>query len=332
MIYVAHHIVVFAQSSSAASGSSADQGMNLLNVIVLAILQGVTELFPISSLGHTVIIPGLLGWGDLLSGSNFLPLVVMLHIGTSVALLSFFWRDWLKLLGGGLRVLKAARITPDVDPGGHGRILALVIVGSIPAGLIGVAFQKQLENNFKDPIIAAAFLVVNGAVLLTAERYARNQRKNAARLANVRGKISGAPAGGKAITELSFMQAAVIGFAQSFALIPGISRSGATMAAGMANGLDHEESARFSFLMAAPIILAAGIAEIPKLLHNQTMHALELAAIGGVISGIAAYLSVKFLMKYFETNRLDPFAYYCAIVGLLAFGYFFYQALPLLQF
>ncbi len=330
MIFVAHHIVVFAQSSSAASSSSANQGMNLINVIVLAILQGVTELFPISSLGHTVIIPGLLGWGDLLSGSNFLPLVVMLHIGTSVALLTFFWRDWLNLLRGGVRVLKAGRITPDVDPGGYGRILALVIMGSIPAGLIGVAFQKQLENNFKDPIIAAAFLVVNGAVLLTAERYARNQRKNAVQLA--RGRGNGAPAGGKAITELSFVQAAVIGFAQSFALIPGISRSGATMAAGMANGLDREESARFSFLMAAPIILAAGIAEIPKLLHNQTLHALELAIFGGVISGIAAYLSVKFLMKYFETNRLDPFAYYCAIVGLLAFGYFFYQALPLLQF
>lgn len=308
--------------------------MNIIQVIALAILQGVTELFPISSLGHTVLLPGFLGWGNILHSATFLPLVVTLHIGTSAALLTFFWRDWVNLLLGGWRVLKAGRLTPDVDPGGYGRTLSLIVVGTIPAGLIGLLFQKQLEANFSEPLIASAFLVANGAVLLTAESFWRRQRVQKAQLAMANPIGVNVPIdmrqsnGFRTIQDLSFTQAFIIGFAQSFALIPGISRSGSTMVAGMANGLDHEESARFSFLLATPIIAAAGLLEIPKLLHDK--HALLTAGIGGIIAGIAAYLSVKFLMKYFESNTLKPFAYYCVVLGFIGFTYFTLQSFQIL--
>lgn len=298
--------------------------MNLLQVMFLAILQGVTELFPVSSLGHTVIIPGILGWNTTLQSPTFLPLLVMLHLGTSVALLSFFWRDWVQLLRGGARTVIAGRLSKDVDPDGYGRQLALVVVGTIPAGLIGLIFQKVLEAGFSIPILAAAFLVMNGAVLLAGERLWRRQRMSEKRIA------AEAPmfvAVGRSLDDMTFVQAALIGLAQCLALIPGFSRSGLTMVTGMASGLSHEAAARFSFLLATPIILAAGVLEVPKLLEHQYRSELPVAAAGGVVAGIAAYLSVRFLMKYFETNRLDPFAYYCIAAGLLAYGYFALQFL-----
>jgi undecaprenyl-diphosphatase len=330
--------------------------MNLVHVLLLALLQGVTELFPISSLGHTVIIPGVLGWTETLSSPTFLPLVVALHLGTATALLTFFWRDWVKLLTAGARVTLAGRFTPDVDPQGYGRQMALVVVGTIPAGLFGILLQHPLEKLFSQPILAAAFLMGNGAVLLAAEQLWKRQRQQIERMAlapagaGAQGITMGAtalagaatregaspaiqgtagvahaaqPSGlvGKSLADMSFLQAAVIGFAQSFALLPGISRSGATMVAGLGNGLSHEAAARFSFLLATPIIAAAGLLEIPRLFEagGQT---LTDALLGGVVAGVAAYLSVRFLMRYFVTRRLDPFAWYCVVAGLLAFGYF----------
>jgi undecaprenyl-diphosphatase len=329
--------------------------MDPVRVVLLALLQGVAELFPVSSLGHTVIIPGLLGWGDLLRSDTFLPLVVTLHLGTAIALLTFFWRDWLHLLRGGVKVLIAGKFTPDVDPQGYGRQLALVIVGTLPAGLIGVLFQTKLEALFGAPILAAAFLCMNGAVLLAAERLTRRQRLIHAQSLGKGGAVAagGVTLGATALQgagrqpsreaaraadeaefdlslrEMSFLQAALIGLAQSLALFPGISRSGVTMVAGMSIGLSHESAARFSFLLATPIILAAGLLEIPKL-FTQGTQTLVLAGVGGVIAGVAAYLSVRFLMRYFETQSLDPFAYYCIGAGLLAFGYFLAQYLGLL--
>jgi undecaprenyl-diphosphatase len=328
--------------------------------VLLALLQGVAELFPVSSLGHTVIIPGLLGWGDLLRSRSFLPLVVTLHLGTALALLTFFWRDWLNLLRGGVRVLIAGKFTPEVDPHGYGRQLALVVVGTLPAGLIGVLFQKKLEALFGAPILAAAFLCMNGAVLLATERLMQRQRRLQAQaqataqgtpVAAAAGAPSGAAAGvtvgatalrgsggvvpsattapaTRSLSEVGFVQAGLIGLAQAFALFPGISRSGVTMVAGLSIGLSHESAARFSFLLATPIILAAGLLEIPQLFTAGTQ-TLVLAGVGGLLAGVAAYLSVRFLMRYFATQRLDPFAYYCLIAGLLAFGYFLAQYLRL---
>lgn len=295
--------------------------MDPIKVFALAILQGVTELFPVSSLGHTVIIPGLFKWNETLQSPTFLPLLVMLHLGTSVALLSFFWRDWVKLLRGGLRTVIAGRFTADVDPDGAGRQLALVVVGTIPAGIVGLLFQSILEKGFSEPVLAAAFLVANGAVLLAGERLIRRQQMKRRQLADQSPQFSKVD---DSINTMTFKQAVIIGSSQIFALIPGFSRSGLTMVAGMANGLSHEASARFSFLLATPIILAAGVLEVPKL--REYPQQLPIAAAGGVVAGIAAYLSVRFLMRYFETNRLDPFAYYCVIAGTLAFAYFALQS------
>lgn len=314
--------------------------MDPVRVILLALLQGIAELFPVSSLGHTVIIPGLLGWGDLLRSDTFLPLVVTLHLGTALALLTFFWRDWVNLLRGGVKVLIAGRFSRDVDPQGYGRQLALVVVGTLPAGLIGVLLQKKLESLFGAPVLAAAFLCMNGAVLLAAERLTRRQRYTSGQAFAQDAKRAGVTLGATALQgggrdmpygqdshadrsldEMSFVQAALIGAAQALALLPGISRSGVTMVAGLSIGLSHESAARFSFLLATPIILAAGLLEIPKLFSSGTQ-TLVLAGVGGVIAGVAAYLSVRFLMRYFETKSLDPFAYYCVVAGLLAFLYF----------
>ena len=293
--------------------------MDRLQVILLALLQGVTELFPVSSLGHTVILPGILGWTDTLHSPTFLPLLVMLHLGTAVALLTFFWRDWLLLLRGGARVLVAGRFDREVDPQGHGRELALVVVGTIPAGLIGLLFQKSLERLFGSPLIAAVFLIVNGGVLLLAERLWRPRRGSAPALTEV-------PSGevGAALDALSFPQAALIGLAQAGALIPGLSRSGLTMVAGLGTGLSHEAAARFSFLLATPLIAAAGVLEIPQLFRAGG-GTFALALLGGVLSGVAAYLSVRFLMRYFATQRLTPFAFYCAGAGLISGAYFLLQ-------
>ncbi len=309
----------------------------LLQVIGLALLQGFTELFPVSSLGHTVIIPGLFGQHDLLKSDTFLPLVVMLHLGTATALLTFFWRDWLALLRGGMRVLIAGKLTRDVDPDGTGRQLALVVVGTVPAGLLGLLLQKPLESLFSQPILAAAFLVANGAVLLTAERLWQSRQKALIRKSGAHispdavtqpraQALLTAEKIGVSMDEMTFGQAALVGTAQALALLPGISRSGSSMVGGMLCGLSHEAAARFSFLLATPIILAAGILEVPKLLAPAvTNHTRVLALGGGVLAGLAAYLSVRFLMRYFETRRLDPFAYYCVGAGLLAFIFFFLQ-------
>jgi undecaprenyl-diphosphatase len=302
--------------------------MDPLHVFLLALLQGVSELFPVSSLGHTVIIPGLLGWNETLQSETFLPLVVTLHLGTSAALLVFFWRDWLDLLRGGLRVLVAGRFTRDVDPNGFGRQLALVVVGTIPAGIIGVLFQKPLEALFASPLLASTYLMANGLILFAAERLWRAQRQRAEfALAKTRSILPGEV--GMTLNNMSFGQAALIGVAQSLALLPGISRSGSTMAAGMLNGLSHEQAARFSFLLATPIILAAGVLEVPKLVEAG-QNAVVLALSGGVVAGVAAYLSVRFLMRYFETQRLDPFAYYCLGAGALTFIYFALQTFHVL--
>ena len=292
--------------------------MDRVHVLLLALLQGVSELFPVSSLGHTVIIPGLLGWDETLHSPTFLPLLVMLHLGTAVALLAFFWRDWLALLAGGARVLAAGRLTRDVDPQGHGRELALVIVGTLPAGLLGLLFQKPLGQLFSSPLIVAVFLMGNGGVLLLAERLWRRRHPDVT--AHTVGDL---PSGevGAALDGLTFPRAALIGLAQAGALLPGFSRSGLTMVAGLGSGLSHEAAARFSFLLATPLIAAAGVLEVPELVHAGG-ETLTLALIGGLISGVAAYLSVRFLMRYFETRSLNPFAYYCLVVGALGSTYF----------
>jgi undecaprenyl-diphosphatase len=269
---------------------------DLFQAIVLAVIQGVTELFPVSSLGHAVILPHLFGWSIDQSAPAFLPFLVLLHVGTALALLLYFWRDWWLLLSSLLdRGNGGARMESR-------RVLLLLVVGTIPAGLVGLIFRNGLAGLFADFRVAAVFLMLNGVLLALGEFLRRR-------------------AGSAQLATLKPWQAVVIGTSQVIALLPGFSRSGATMVGGLLVGLEHQSAARFSFLLATPIILAAGVLEIPKLLQPAAREALGPALIGGVIAGILAYLSTAVLMRYFkqqEANALLPFAGYCVVLGALA--------------
>jgi undecaprenyl-diphosphatase len=288
--------------------------LNIWQIIFLAVLQGVTELFPISSLGHSVIIPGLLGWGNLINDTScggqscFLPIIVALHLGTSIALVIYFWRDWLQIFLTLTRNIKEG----EVHTGTEEWVSWLIIIGIIPAGILGVLFETPLKRVFASPAIAAAFLVVNGSILFAGERMRRRaEEKMTFSTAKER------EAKFRNLASLSWKEALIVGFAQSLALIAGISRSGVTIVAGLGVRLNHEDAARYSFLLGTPLIGLAALLEVPQLV-GQTAQTWLYVVIGMVVSGIVAYLATKFLMKYFETGRLYPFAYYCWGAGLLS--------------
>jgi undecaprenyl-diphosphatase len=265
--------------------------VTLIQAVVMAVLQGVTELFPISSLGHAVIAPALLGWTNVdETARGFLPFLAVMHLGTAVALLGFFWRDWLSF---GLSVARLRH--PDGAP--DRRLFLRVVVATVPAVVLGFLFEKTLRAGFGVPWLAAAFLVVNGVMLFLADRWRRRARRD--------------------LGDLGFAQALIIGLWQCLALIPGLSRSGATMAGGYLCGLDHEDAARFSFLTATPIIFGAVALEAPHLIHDhQSFGALALLA--GVVAGVTALISVWALMRWFKTNEVKgftPFAIYCWVAG-----------------
>jgi undecaprenyl-diphosphatase len=261
----------------------------------MAILQGVTELFPISSLGHAVILPRILGWSIDQKAPDFLPYLVVMHLGTAIALFVYFWRDWLAF-GQSLLSQSSARTVADR------RILLMVILATIPAVVIGYVFRKLLGDAFASPVIAAIFLFLNGFILFLGD------------------KVGGAAVG--KLEQLNWKGALAVGFAQCLALIPGISRSGATIVAGVVAGLQHKEAARFSFLLATPIILGATALEAPKLLREGATLG-GAAILSGVVAGIVAYASLVFLMRYFnkhEFEALNPFAYYCWAAAVFSLG------------
>jgi undecaprenyl-diphosphatase len=285
--------------------------LNIWQIIFLALLQGVTELFPISSLGHTVILPGLFGWGDLVRNKSFLPLIVALHLGTSIALVIYFWRDWLQVVRNVVTSVKEG----EVHKGSEEWVSFLIIIGCIPAGLLGVFLENPLKQLFASPLIASTFLIVNGSLLFLGEAMRRRTESKETELKNLEPKEREAHF--RPLSSLSWKEAVIVGFAQSLALIPGISRSGASMVAGLGVRLNHEDAARFSFLLGTPIIGAAALLEVPQL-NGQPSSVLLLVAVGMLLAGVAAFLSTKFLMRYFESGRLNPFAYYCWGAGLLA--------------
>ena len=268
--------------------------MTTFQALFIAIIQGVTELFPVSSLGHAVLMPPVFGWDIDQHSPHFLPFLVVLHLGTAVALLAYFWRDWIDLLLAVLGRGDPERRVADL------RLLLLLVIATIPAVILGFAFNKALKELFAAPIVAGVFLTLNGVLLLAAERLRRT-------------------AGTAKIGEMSLLDALLIGGWQCTALFPGISRSGATMVGGLLCGLGHEESARFSFLMATPIIIGASVLEIPKMLHHPDAGGITgLSVIAGIVAGIVAYASVAFLMRYFKTHEikaLAPFGLYCLIAG-----------------
>ncbi len=288
--------------------------LNIWETIILAILQGITELFPISSLGHTVIVPGLLpmffgrGGANLVNDPNFLPLIVALHLGTSIALFIYFWRDWFQVIRSLFKAIKDG----EVKRGTEEWVSFLIIIGCIPAGLIGGFLDKTLKLLFASPYIAAVFLLANGSLLFLGEqmlnywvgrRGAMNAKDREAQF--------------RPLSSMSWKDAIIVGIAQSLALIPGISRSGSSIVAGLGVRLNHEDAARFSFLLGAPLIGAAAALEVPSL-FSLPGSSLMYVLLGVVLSGIAAFVSTVFLMRYFQTGRLYPFAWYCWAAGAIA--------------
>ena len=263
--------------------------LSYFQAIVIGLLQGVTELFPISSLGHSVLIPAWLGWDHLVSAQSasesfYLAFVVALHVATAIALLVYFREDWVRIIRGFFRTLRTRRLeTPDE------RMAWLLIVATIPAGLIGLALEHSLRTLFAKPLAAAIFLTVNGVILLVGERVRRRPRC-ATLVAEhpTRSQRAARRAGGS--TRSSFKEAGVVGVAQIGALFAGISRSGITMVAGLVRGLDHEDAARFSFLLATPIIFAAGVYKIPDLAGHLGDGIRGQALVGSIFAGLAAYV------------------------------------------
>jgi undecaprenyl-diphosphatase len=284
--------------------------LTYFQAIVLGVLQGVTELFPISSLGHTVLFPTLFGWNELVkaqsqSESFWLAFVVMLHVGSALGLLYFYWSDWVQIVGGFFRTLATRRVQTSTE-----RLAWLIVIASIPAGIIGLVFEHQLRTLTAKPEVAAIFLMVNGCVLFGAEWF---RRRAAVRELAIR---EGAKAdGGRALDTLEYREAFVIGAAQSTALVAGISRDGAAMGAGLARGMDHSDSARYAFLLATPIILAAGLFKLPDLLGHLGNGVRGQSLVACVSSAVTAVFTVRFLVGYFKTKTLIPFAVYCLVFG-----------------
>lgn len=278
--------------------------MTFLQAIFFAFVQGVSELFPVSSLGHAVILPALLGWHVDQDSPQFLPFLVVLHVGTATALLIYFWRDWwgllLALIGRGEAIAEQRHL------------IALLVIGTLPAIVLGFVFEHRLRHLFGSPVAAAGFLIINGFVLFGGERLRRRAVRARER---------------RELDDANWRDALVVGLWQTLAFLPGISRSGATIVGGLLVGLRHEAAARFSFLLATPVIAGAAVLEIPKLRHLPVEAGAAAVSGGalwtaGLVAAVTAYASTAFLMRYFrrreENPALDPFAYYCWAAGALA--------------
>jgi undecaprenyl-diphosphatase len=279
--------------------------LSYLQALILGLLQGVSELFPISSLGHSIILPGLLGWSIDQNAGYFLTFLVATHFATAVILFFFYWRDWSRIISGLVRSIGRGAINGDPDA----QLGWLLVLGTVPAGLVGILFQRRIERLFVSPAYVASFLALNGVLLLVAELL-RSRAKAAGALADPDERIA---------AEISWWQSLRVGLMQILALLPGFSRTGSTLAGGLLVGLAHEDALRFSFLLATPIIAAASVLKLPVLLASRNAHAIDTALLGAASAAIAAYFSVKFLTRYFKTRTLVPFAVYCLLAGTLSF-------------
>src|SRR3989454_12008177 len=269
----------------------------------MGLLQGASELFPVSSLGHAVLVPSLLHWTSKQSDPSFLPFLVLLHLGTATALLVLYRNQWVAIISGFFTAAIRGQMKTDSE-----RLAMLLLVGTIPAAVLGVFLESRIKSLFASPYVAAGFLVVNGLLMLGFEVLRRRHEKGGSRVEQ-ESQFANAE-------RITFKAAALVGACQALALLPGISRSGVTIGGGLMAGLRHQESARFSFLLATPIIAAAGVLEIPQLLSNPVPLGEYLAA--AALAGIAAYLSARFLLRYFRSGRLDPYGWYCARAGILS--------------
>jgi undecaprenyl-diphosphatase len=273
--------------------------------VVLGLLQGFAELFPISSLGQSVVAPRILGWNIHQNDNYFIAFLVATHLATAIVLLGFFGRDWVRILSGMWRSLQEREISPE-NP--DGRLGWLIVVATIPAGILGLLLQDKLQSVFASARSAAFFLILNGVMLYGAELLRRRPP---------RAPEADADGDRRVATRTTWRQSVAIGAAQAIALIPGFSRSGTTMSGGLLVGLSNEDSARFAFLLATPIIGAAAVLKIPVLLGSDGNGVRGPALAASLCSALTAYISIRFLMKYFETNRLTPFAAFCFVEGIV---------------
>ena len=334
--------------------------LTYLEAAVVGLVQGVSELFPVSSLGHNVLLPALVGgsWARDLNvadaNSPYLAFIVGMHVATAIALLIYFWRDWIRIIGGFFSSIRYREVQTRDQ-----RMAWMIILATIPVGLVGVVADKTFREIFGKPIVAGVFLIINGVILYCGERFrpASSIRADQEIAAQRQQALMPAPAGvrrqpvpagpgmarqarhasgqqavrqeelvqaiqaDERLSRMGYLRALIIGSSQILALLAGISRDGVTMVTGMSRGLSREDAARFAFLLATPVILAAGVLELPKLtgpegngIHGQIL-------LGSILSGVGAYVSVRFLMRYFQTRTLTPFAIYCFVFGLLAVVY-----------
>jgi undecaprenyl-diphosphatase len=276
--------------------------ISYLQALILGALQGLSEPFPISSLGHAVLLPKLLGWDIHQNDDYFLTFLVATHCATALVLFLFFLDDWKRIWFGFVRSVKGRSTPRDLDA----RLAWVIIIGTIPAGILGVALEHKLRSLFASPTSAAIFLTINGLLLLAVERFRRRPPRPG----------DGEGDGDERIAKMGFRQALGIGAAQALALIPGISRSGVTMGGGLLAGLSNEDAARYAFLLATPVIGAAGVLKLPELFGSAGDGVRGQALVGAIAAAITTWLAVKLLLKYFETSRLTPFGYYCAGAGI----------------
>ena len=315
--------------------------ISYLQAVVIGLLQGVTELFPVSSLGHSVLVPAFIGgsWETLVTQSAtstsesrpYLAIIVALHVATALALIVFFRSDWVRIIRGFGRTLRpsiAARriVATDADE----RLAWLLVIATIPVGVTGLALEHTFRTLFAKPLAAAIFLTINGLILLAGEGLRRRAPVDAhngdhtqaapapqpaTHTTNPTVEVNPAPA--PSLATLRYGEAAIIGFFQTFALLAGISRSGIAMVGGLARGLSHRDAARFSFLLATPVILAAGLLKLPSLAGPAGAHIHGQVLVGAAIAGLASYASVRWLTRYFQTRTLIPFAIYCLVAGVI---------------
>ena len=331
-----------------------------IEAIVIGLVQGVSELFPVSSLGHAVLIPAYIGgsWAANLdmtaAQSPYLALIVALHVATAAALLLYFRYDWVRVIKGLISSVRNKRIQTPYE-----KLAWLLIIGTIPVGLAGLILDKLLREHLGKPEWAGVFLAINGLVLYSAERMrsgsgrSRNTRDEELAGGDRRGERTAAMSTGGArrkqstatleppreldrhgrelppgiasdvrLARLDRSTAAQIGAAQILGLFPGLSRSGATMVAGIFKGLHHEDAARFAFLLATPVILLAGLYKLPELAKPENSSVIGPAIAGSIVAFVASFVSVRFLVRYFETKTLTPFAIYCLVVGLISVARF----------
>jgi undecaprenyl-diphosphatase len=279
--------------------------ISYFQAIILGLTQGIAEPFPISSLGHAVILPSLAGWNIHQNDKFFLTFLVATHFATALVLLLFFLRDWIKIVKGILRSLRMREVRQDDV---YARVGWLLVVGTIPAGIIGLLLQESLRKLFASPSLAAAFLIVNGIALLAFEQLRKRPPRPGDYLGDPDARIA----------KLSWRQAITVGTSQAAALVPGISRSGFAMGGSLIAGLSNEDAARYSFLLATPVILAAAALKLPELLGPQGNGVRGPALVAGLCAAATTFVAVKFLLRYFQTNRLTPFGVYCIGLGAVS--------------